>query len=344
MRIAISTISKNEDHNVRDFVKSCKEADLISVLDTGSTDKTVELLKKHKAFAGSAKIEPFRFDEARNKALELLPKEIDIVVALDLDERLSPGWRKALEKIWKKHTDMAFCRYVEEWQDKEQTNPLLISRQPKIFKRNSFQWLNPVCEGVALKNKKEPNIVKCEEITIYHYRELTANNISLLTKWLKEKPDIKGGEIRYFQRGNDYLRMGKDKEAINDFEQYLEMSRHRKKESQVENNRAASHLKIARAKFRIGVPAKEILQHFLRAVAESPSLREAWTYLADGWMAVGNYPAAFGASLNALKITDPGLYSQETTCWGDFPKQIAEKAYERIRPGQNPWASEFRPS
>ena len=35
---SISTIAKNEAHNVKDFVASCKEADIVSVLDTGSTD------------------------------------------------------------------------------------------------------------------------------------------------------------------------------------------------------------------------------------------------------------------------------------------------------------------
>lgn len=52
MKIAVSTIAKNEADNVKDFVESCQEADIVSVLDTGSTDGTQKLLKKYKAFAG----------------------------------------------------------------------------------------------------------------------------------------------------------------------------------------------------------------------------------------------------------------------------------------------------
>ena len=46
MKVCVYAISKNEEKFVARWVNSMKEADEIFVLDTGSTDNTVEELKK----------------------------------------------------------------------------------------------------------------------------------------------------------------------------------------------------------------------------------------------------------------------------------------------------------
>ena len=71
-----------------------QEADYICVLDTGSIDKSVELLKENNVHVESMIIDPWRFDTARNKSLELIPKDTDICVCTDLDEVFLPGWRE----------------------------------------------------------------------------------------------------------------------------------------------------------------------------------------------------------------------------------------------------------
>ena len=100
MKIAISAISKNEAQFVERFIASCKDADHISIADTGSTDETVELAKKYGATVHEICITPWRFDLARNAALALLPKDIDVVISLDLDEVLEDGWREEIERVW----------------------------------------------------------------------------------------------------------------------------------------------------------------------------------------------------------------------------------------------------
>ena len=88
MKICVYAISKNEEQFVDRFCKSAKGADLILIADTGSTDGTIKLAKKHKASVVEIGITPWRFDDARNAALSLIPKDIDICVSLDLDEEL----------------------------------------------------------------------------------------------------------------------------------------------------------------------------------------------------------------------------------------------------------------
>lgn len=69
--------------------------DSINVLDTGSTDKTVKILKKLGVNVVEKKIEPFRFDVARNESLKIIPFDTDICVCTDLDEVFEKGWRKS---------------------------------------------------------------------------------------------------------------------------------------------------------------------------------------------------------------------------------------------------------
>ena len=76
MKIAVYAISKNEAQFVKRFCESAKEADLILIADTGSTDDTVELSKESGATVYNICIKPWRFDLARNAAMALIPGEI----------------------------------------------------------------------------------------------------------------------------------------------------------------------------------------------------------------------------------------------------------------------------
>ena len=91
LKVGVYAISKNEEKFVNRWANSMKEADYIYVLDTGSTDNTVKLLKKNNINVKVLEIKPWRFDIARNKSLELLPKDTDICVCTDLDEVLEKG-------------------------------------------------------------------------------------------------------------------------------------------------------------------------------------------------------------------------------------------------------------
>ena len=73
MKTIVYAICKNEALFAERFMASCAEADGVYVLDTGSTDGTPELLSALGATVQVAKIDPWRFDAARNASLALLP-------------------------------------------------------------------------------------------------------------------------------------------------------------------------------------------------------------------------------------------------------------------------------
>src|SRR5574344_951419 len=98
MKIAVYAISKNEENFVDRWYQSMREADNIYVLDTGSTDNTVNFLKDKGVIVKEKIINPWRFDVARNESMNMIPNDVDICVCTDLDEIFILGWREELEK------------------------------------------------------------------------------------------------------------------------------------------------------------------------------------------------------------------------------------------------------
>ena len=99
-KVCVYAICKNEENFVDRWYDSMKEADEIYVLDTGSSDDTVNKLKENGINVCIRKIEPWRFDVARNMSLDLVCKDADICVCTDLDEVFESGWRSKLEECW----------------------------------------------------------------------------------------------------------------------------------------------------------------------------------------------------------------------------------------------------
>ena len=74
-KVCVYAICKNEEQFVDRFYESIKNADGIYVLDTGSTDNTVDKLRKHGIVVKQEIIDPWRFDVARNKSLEMVDRK-----------------------------------------------------------------------------------------------------------------------------------------------------------------------------------------------------------------------------------------------------------------------------
>ena len=112
MKIAVYAIAKDESKFALRWAESMAEADAVYVLDTGSGDDTVTLLRSRGVQVSQEKIEPWRFDAARNRSLALVPEDTDICVCTDLDEVFEPGWRKRLENAWRPGVTRASYRYT----------------------------------------------------------------------------------------------------------------------------------------------------------------------------------------------------------------------------------------
>lgn len=95
-RLTLCVIAKNEEAMLSDCLASVRGlADAIVVVDTGSTDRTVEIAREH-----GAKVVHHEWSDdfaaARNAALPHVSS--GFLLVLDADERLGPGARSALRK------------------------------------------------------------------------------------------------------------------------------------------------------------------------------------------------------------------------------------------------------
>ena len=191
LKIYVYAISKNEEKFVKRWFNSVNEADEVFVLDTGSTDNTVKFLKKLGAKVTTKKINPWRFDVARNESLKLVPKDYDICVCMDLDEVISKGWRKKLEMLWKNNVN--HLRYNYNWSHDKNGNPKVNFYIEKIHARKDFIWIHPVHEVLKYTGDKE--VWKTtDEITVDHYpddKKSRSSYLPLLELSVKEDPNLR---------------------------------------------------------------------------------------------------------------------------------------------------------
>jgi len=148
-KIAVYTIALNEEKHVSRWFETAKEADLLLIADTGSTDKTRDLAKSFGIEVHEISVIPWRFDVARNTSLELIPEDFDICIQLDMDEVLSPGWRPKVEEAWKNGNQWPIYRYV--FSRTSEGKPHHFQHYFKIHPRKGMYWLYPIHEIVRPK-------------------------------------------------------------------------------------------------------------------------------------------------------------------------------------------------
>jgi len=308
-KIVVYAICKNESKFVDRWMASMKEADDIIVLDTGSTDDTVEKLKNQGAVVYEEKFDPWRFDTARNKSLALVPDDADICVCTDLDEVFQPGWREALETGWQNGQHQAEYFYTWEYNADGSAKKQYI--REKIHSRHDFKWINVVHERLEYIGEKPLCHRFIENLVLDHHPDLTkprTQYLPLLELAAKENPQDDRG---IFWLGREYFYHGRYDEAIKTLEFHLSLPT-----ANWAEERAASMRFIAQsyAKKNNNKAAKQWLY---RAVAECPTIREAYFELVELNYKQKNFPAVYAFGLEALKIKEQsGSYLMETKCWG----------------------------
>ena len=143
-RICVYAISKNEEKFVDRFMDSLQDVDKVYVLDTGSTDDTVNKLKNRGDIVEQKIIDPWRFDVARNESLKMVPEDMDICICLDLDEVIEKGFVEKLNDLWQDNTTR--LRYNYNWRLDKDNKPLVNFYIEKIHTRKNYKWTHPLHE------------------------------------------------------------------------------------------------------------------------------------------------------------------------------------------------------
>jgi len=309
MKIGIYAACLNEAKHISVWYESCKDADVIVVADTGSTDASLSTFKKLKIPVTNVCIKPWRFDTGFNIAMSLLPADCDVCIRLDFDERLQPGWREIIEDVWKPDTNRLRYTYVWNWIN---DRPGLTWLGDRIHSRNNFIWRGATHEGLVFRSGTE-NIVWEPRLKIHQYPDAKAkpNDLALLQEAVRESPTdarMQAYLAREYMYREDWVN------SIATYKEFLTMS-----SDSVERGIALVNLSRMDTDNRV---------FWLRlAQREVPGHREPLVELANHWYQTQVWDKCLESAKLALAITvHPQDYSCTAEAWGALPWDLASIA------------------
>lgn len=92
--ISVIILTKNEEKDIENCLNSLAWCNDIHVLDSGSTDKTIDIAKQFEVQITTNKF--FSFGQQRNFALDTIAVKYDWVLFLDADEVCTEAFKKAI--------------------------------------------------------------------------------------------------------------------------------------------------------------------------------------------------------------------------------------------------------
>ena len=319
-KICVYAIAKNESKFVKRFYDSVKEADEICVLDTGSEDDTVKLLRELGANVYEEKITPWRFDVARNRSLDLVSDDIDICVCLDLDEVLLPGWREEVEKAWDFGVTKLIYNY--NWSLDKDDKPLVNFYYEKIHSRHGYKWVHPVHEVLTYVGEGDEIKKLVPSITVNHYPDIKKSRSSYLPLLeLSVKEDSLDDRNMHYL-GREYMYYGKWDQAIDTLIKHLNLKSATWKDERAASMRFISRCYIALRRY------DEARMWLDKAIVEAPYLRDAYVERAMLEYQLGNYQDVIKYGEDALKIKNkPKTYINEVFSFDNTIYDVLSIAY-----------------
>ena len=241
LKIAVYSICKDEAKNAKRYMDSTRGADGVFLLDTGSVNDTVKLLKaaganvevggptwddwlpRSRDFARGRGMPPWRFDIARNKALELIPKDFDACVIADLDDVLAPGWREALEARLECGATRIQARYTFSW--KPDGSPNEVYYMDRAHARHGYRWVGPCHECLEYIGKQPEKSVPSDKFQVWHKSDWARSRkqyLPLLEVAAFENPE---GDRWSHYLGREYFYAGRHTDAIKELTRHLTLKR-----------------------------------------------------------------------------------------------------------------------
>lgn len=336
--ISLCMIVKNEEKVLARCLDTVKDlVDEINIVDTGSTDRTVEIAKKY-----TQRVFYFQwidnFAAARNESFKYATK--DYILYLDADDVILEKDRIKLRKL-KETLDPtvdSVSMYYDAGTD-EYGNVTLRYRRNRLLKRErNFKWQGDCHQYINVTGK-----ILNSDIAITHkkIRHAVGRTISIY-----EKKIAKGDTFTprdYFYYGNELRENGHYEKAIESYNKNINM-----KEGWIEDKIFACIFQGDCYRY-LGNPDKELASLY-RSFHFSAPRAEACCRIGDNFLRKRDYKTAvFWYQLAAGQVPDPQRWSfiypayytwyphlQLCLCY--YNLHNVQKAYEH-----NEEASKYRP-
>lgn len=305
MKIGIYCPAKNEVKHVQAWYDSCKDADIICVADTGSTDGTKEQMLELGVKVTDLRIIPWRFDDAFNFAMSLLPDDVDVCIRLDLDERLQPGWREALEKAWTPETTRLRYQYVWNWNP--DGTPGRQWYGDRIHARAGYRWMGATHEGLCSRGKDHHTFT--DEVKIWQFPDAKdkKHDLPLLIEATNEYPH--DARLKAYL-GREYMYRRDYENCIKTYKEFLSLSW-----DKIERSQSMINLSIADSENKV---------FWLKSASiETPGHREPLVNLSQHYYDKADWQNCYKYAKKALEITNhPMDYTCTPEAWGYLPHDL----------------------
>ena len=225
--ISIAMIVKDEEKILENTLKALKDNEFndIVIVDTGSTDKTMEIAKKY-----TNKVYDYKWDNdfSRARNYSLTKTDNDLVLIVDADEVVENINKDELLSIIKSNKNMVgrieiINTYVKNGNEFNYSE--YVSR---LFDRNLYEFKGKIHEQIVSKDSNRGYNTYIIPVKVIHEgynkeevirKDKINRNITLLKEMLKE--DDKDTYVLY-QLGKTYFMQGDYKEAIKYFTKALD--------------------------------------------------------------------------------------------------------------------------
>ena len=320
-KVCVYAICKNEEKFIKRWLDSMMEADDIYVLDTGSIDDSVKLLKKAGVHVKKKNIKPWRFDIAREESLKMVPDDIDICVCTDIDEVFNKGWREKLESSWKKN-ETTRVSYTYNWSLDKNNKPEISFYIDKIHSRNNYTWTHPVHEVLTYTGNDLENKIIVDDIVLNHYPDKNKSRgsyLPLLELSVKEDPN---DDRNMHYLGREYMYYGKWNEAIDTLIKHLSLP------SATWNDERCASMRFISRCYKNLKRYDEAKMWLNKAIKEAPYLRDPYVEMALLEYDLNNWDAVKKYCLLALDIkSNPKTYINEVFSWDYTIYDLLSLAY-----------------
>lgn len=325
-------ICKNEAHIIGRLLENVDKAfDQVVVVDTGSTDGTIEFIK-----AKFPKVEVYEFKwtnsfaEARNFALSKL--RTTTAMWLDSDDTFettnAKEWRKLAKKIFKlkkKHYVILPYHYAVDANDE----PVLLQYRERIITDlDCWEWRNDIHEILCQKDgyTATPIMVPYAHIT-HRPTNLTRD---VIRNWrILHKVVIEGGEkdlrtLYYIQR--EALDKGQEEYSINIGEQVIALNPDGYYEYE-----GYKHLGDAYARLynrdNIESYSKQAEKYYKLAIEADPARNEARDALVHFYIDTEKFMNALDAANNMHEFPSPNIATLSMDKYMSYKHAILAKIY-----------------
>ena len=312
MKIATYAICKNESKHVKRWLEATKESDYRIILDTGSTDNTVELLSEAKnLILGSTVVSPWRFDTARNQALALVPEDADVCVVLDMDEIPEKNFYRKIRKQWVPGAHMGWV-YL---------NTGFSWKMQRLHSRDGWMWKWPCHEALVREDGNE-DYTHCDtNAVINHKPDVTKSRglyLPMLEDAAKEMPDDARTWI-YLCR--EYYFYNKWDKVLESAEKVLTLGG-------MEHELGAVCRWAGDAARGLNQPSRH---WFLKGIEFCPDQGESWLGLAADALRSGENELALNAAIRCFELPKVIHYLHEPKAWNWMAYDIAAQAAFKLK-------------